>query len=147
MMNFKSHSLIISLWFLISPAVLALDTLPKQKIMVGEVTLLAEIAKTESQKQKGLMFREKLGEDDGMLFVFTKEERLVFWMRNTLIPLSIGFFDNEKTLVDIKEMEPASPMDMDPPTYKSAKPAIYALEANKGWFKRKNIKLSAKLKF
>ena len=93
-----------------------------------------EVVRSEEEKARGLMFRESLGKDDGMLFVYDGEEVLSFWMKNTPIPLSIAFLDQKGKIVDIQDMEPFSLR-----THVSALPARYALEMNKGWFKRNGI--------
>lgn len=93
-----------------------------------------EVARTEEEKARGLMFREALGKDDGMLFVYDREEALAFWMKNTPIPLSIAFIDKKGKIVDIQDMEPFSLQ-----THVSALPARYALEMNQGWFRRNGI--------
>ena len=118
----------------------------KKLIAVGTVKVMAEIVDNEDDRRTGLMNRKSLDANGGMLFVFEETQELGFWMRNTLIPLSIGFFDENKTLVDIQDMEPASPIDLNPPVYRSKKPALYALEVNKGWFKKNKIAVGAKLK-
>ncbi|MCX5910226.1 MAG: DUF192 domain-containing protein [Deltaproteobacteria bacterium] len=95
-----------------------------------------EVVQTEEQKARGLMFRESLGEDEGMLFVYGREEFLSFWMKNTRIPLSIAFMDAKGRIVDIQEMEPFSLE-----THRSAYPAVYALEVNQGWFQRNGVQV------
>ncbi len=80
------------------------------------------------------MFRERLGKDEGMLFVYAEEETLSFWMKNTRLPLSIAFIDKKGKIVDIQDMEPFTLQ-----TYVSASPAKYALETNQGWFTRNGI--------
>ena len=102
-------------------------TLKEKKIRV-------EVARTEREKAKGLMFRESLGKDEGMLFIYDREEMLSFWMKNTRIPLSIAFIDQQGRIVDIQDMEPFSLR-----TRVSARPAQYALEVNQGWFKKNGI--------
>jgi uncharacterized membrane protein (UPF0127 family) len=119
----------------------------KQKITLGSKTISIELAKSESQHQQGLMFRKALPANEGMLFVFPDEEVKSFWMRNTLIDLSIGYFDKDQVLVDVQEMVPLSPMEARPTTYTSAKPAMYALEMNKGWFAKNKIKLGQRFQF
>jgi len=119
----------------------------KAKLLLGGKKISVEIAKTATEHAQGLMFRKKLGLDDGMLFVFDDEQTRSFWMKNTLIDLSIGYFDKEKALVDIQEMKATSLLEASPPTYSSAKPAMYALEMNKGWFKKNGIKLGHKFQF
>lgn len=119
----------------------------KKKVTLGSKTFVVEVAETLPQHERGLMFVPKLGEDEGMLFVFKNEETRFFWMKNTMIDLSIGFFDKDKTLVDVQEMKSGqNKNDADLPSYGSARPAKYALEMNKGWFDKNKIKLGSKLK-
>jgi uncharacterized membrane protein (UPF0127 family) len=81
-----------------------------------------EVADIDVKQTRGPMYRTALAEDRGMLFVYPDEEERSFWMRNTLIPLSIAFIDSEGRIVDIKDMKP---LDDDPPHYVSAEPAQY----------------------
>jgi uncharacterized protein len=99
---------------------------------VGErVPVRVEIADTEAEQQTGLMGRSALAEDAGMLFVFEGEQALSFWMKDTLIPLSIAYIDAAGRIVDIQDMQP---LDDVPPHYVSAEMAQYALEVNQGFF-------------
>jgi uncharacterized protein len=102
-----------------------------------EVEVRVEVADTEAEHQLGFMGRTALPEDRGMLFVFDEEQELTFWMKDTLIPLSVAFMDSEGRIVDIQDMKP---LDDDPPHYVSAEPAQYALEVNKGFFEERGIK-------
>jgi uncharacterized membrane protein (UPF0127 family) len=102
-----------------------------------EVEVRVEIADDTSEQRRGLMHRTALAEDRGMLFVYRDEEIRSFWMKNTLIPLSIAFIDSEGRIVDIQDMKP---LDDDPPNYVSAEPARYALEVNRGFFEERGIK-------
>jgi uncharacterized protein len=102
-----------------------------------EVEVQVEVADDVSEQAKGLMYREKLGEDRGMLFVYPDERELSFWMKNTLIPLSIAYIDSEGRIVDILDMKP---MDDKPPHYTSSEPVQYALEVNKGFFEKEDVK-------
>ncbi len=110
----------------------------------GEV-LDVEIADTCESRAKGLMGRRELPEGKGMLFIYERAQRLAFWMKDTLIPLSIGFFDDQKTLIKI--------LDMDPPIgemfikYRSTAPARFALEVPQGWFEKHNIQIGDKFSF
>lgn len=99
-------------------------------------TIKVEVARTDKEKERGLMFRERMGKNEGMLFVYEREEMLSFWMKNTLLPLSIAFIDKDGKIVDIQDMEPFSPE-----IHVSAYPAKYALEMNRGWFTRERIKV------
>jgi uncharacterized protein len=94
----------------------------------------AEVARTEAEKARGLMFRQELGEDEGMLFVYEKEAFLSFWMKNTPLPLSIAFLDKNGVIVDIQDLVPFSLR-----TRVSAYPARFALEVNRGWFQANGI--------
>ena len=118
-----------------------------RKIRLAGKTLTVEVADTPSKREHGLMFRESLPKDGGMLFIFDEERTLSFWMLNTLIPLSIGYFDQDRKLVDIQEMVPAVAGEKNPKTYPSKEPARYALEMKEGWFKANNIKTGAVFTF
>jgi uncharacterized protein len=96
--------------------------------------ILVEVVRTDREKEKGLMFRDKLAPHEGMLFVYGSEEILSFWMKNTRIPLSIAFIDRRGRIVDIQDMEPFSLAG-----HLSRFPAKYALEMNQGWFKRNGV--------
>jgi uncharacterized membrane protein (UPF0127 family) len=102
----------------------------------GEVEVRVEIADSPAEQARGLMDRTALAEDRGMLFVFPEEEVRSFWMRNTLIPLSIAYMDSQGRIVDIQDMEP---LDDDEPHYVSAEPARYALEVNQGFFDERGV--------
>ncbi len=120
----------------------------KQKIKVGSKTITVEIAKTTEQHQYGLMHRNSLPTNSGMLFIFEDEQILSFWMKNTFIDLSIAYIDKNKMIVDIQEMKATNQMMVgDLPSYPSSKPAMYALEMNKAWFKKNNITIGQKILF
>jgi uncharacterized membrane protein (UPF0127 family) len=119
----------------------------KEKITLNGKTLSVEIADNELKRERGLMFRTELKPDQGMLFIFDDVQVRGFWMMNTLIPLSIGFFDEDRKLVKALEMEPAVMGEKNPPTYSSEKPAKYALEMSKDWMIKNKIKPGAEFKF
>jgi uncharacterized membrane protein (UPF0127 family) len=101
----------------------------------GPRKILLELAKTEQEKARGLMFRTRLDENRGMLFFLEKEEHPSFWMRNTYISLDILFLSREGVVVDLYER--VSPCALDPcPVYPSRYPAIYALELKGGFVAR-----------
>jgi len=111
---------------------------------ISGAKLQVEIAKSPRQHARGLMFRKHMAPEGGMLFVFDREEPRSFWMKNTFIDLDIGYFDKNKRLIDIKHMKAVkSELEINLPRYLSLKPAQYALEVNKGWFKKNNISLGA----
>ena len=111
-----------------------------QPARIGSHTLQLELARSESEQQRGLMYRRELPENQGMLFIFQQEQPLGFWMRNTLLPLSIAFLDKNLRIVDIQDMQPR-----DETVHMSAKPALYALEMNQGWFRKRGIVTGAQL--
>ena len=102
------------------------------------VEVRVEIADEPEEQATGLMNRTALGEDQGMLFVFPSEEDRSFWMKDTLIPLSIAYMNSEGRIVDIRDMKA---LDDDPPHYDSAEPARYALEVNKGFFDERGVEV------
>jgi uncharacterized protein len=102
-----------------------------------EVEVQVEIADDVAEQAKGLMYRKTLGEDRGMLFVYPDERELSYWMKNTLIPLSIAYIDSKGRIVDILDMKP---LDDRPPHYVSSEPVQYALEVNKGFFEKNGVK-------
>jgi uncharacterized membrane protein (UPF0127 family) len=111
--------------------VLAIDTSAGERVEVD-----VEIADSFIKRQRGLMERTELAENAGMLFVFDREQQLSFWMRNTLIPLSIAYIDAEERIIDIQNMEP-----LDETGHPSAEPAMYALEVNQGFFDERGVRV------
>ena len=93
-----------------------------------------ELAVTPEQRREGLMYRDRLGEREGMLFVFDREQMLTFWMRNTPLPLSIAFIDARGVIVHITDMVPFSEVPVS-----SQFPARFALEVNRGAFARAGV--------
>jgi uncharacterized membrane protein (UPF0127 family) len=118
-------------------------TFSKGKIKVGNKVVHVEFADTPERRAQGLMFRKSLKQDHGMLFTFDYEHHLSFWMANTLIPLSIGFFDKNNRLLHSVEMKPAVLGEVQPRHYVSRQPALYALEMPAGWFTKHDIKPGA----
>ena len=100
---------------------------------MGDCEFFLEVANSAEERAVGLMGRESMGRDRGMLFVFSAEQVLGFWMKNTLIPLDIIFIDSDLSVVDVQTMRPEHEIAPDPlPTYYSAAPALYAIEINEG---------------
>ena len=97
--------------------------------------LHVEIARSPSERQKGLMHRERLKPDEGMFFIFPEDRILSFWMKDTGIPLSIAFLDKNGKVTDIFDMEPFS-LD----AVRSSAPCRYAIEAQKGFFRRAGLR-------
>lgn len=98
-------------------------------------TLLAEVADTPQTEQIGLMFRESLPENSGMLFVYRQPQQMGFWMKNTSIPLSIAFMDAAGTIQEIHDMQPFDEKGI----RTTRSDLLYALEMNQGWFKNHAI--------
>ncbi len=113
----------------------ASDTLEKKIITINGKALTVEIAKTENERAKGLMYRKSLDPDKGMLFIFESDRKLSFWMKNTVIPLSIAFINSDGIIKEIREMSPQSLAAVESKNF-----VRYALEVNRGYFKEKGIK-------
>ena len=115
--------------------------LPTAELHIETYRIQAELARSNLEQATGMMFRKEMGTNEGMLFINDTSEKRCFWMRNTLIPLSIAFIADDGSIVNIAEMQPKSDE-----SHCSAKPARYALEMNKGWFAKRNIKAGTKLR-
>lgn len=102
------------------------------------IEVRVEVADDEEEMARGLMGRTALAEEAGMLFVYPEEGELSFWMKDTLIPLSIAYMDSGGRIVDIQDMEA---LDDTPPHYVSAEPAKYALEVNQGFFDERGVEV------
>ena len=98
-------------------------------LRLNEHQLHAEYASTPAQRERGLMERSELAPDAGMLFRFDETRRHCLWMKNTPLPLSAAFLDEQGHIVDVIDLEPLSEQ-----IRCSRKPARYALETNRGWF-------------
>jgi uncharacterized membrane protein (UPF0127 family) len=110
-------------------------------IKVGERTVQLQIVVRAEEQQKGLMFRTSLGADEGMLFVFGVPQRMSFWMRNTEIPLDIGYFDPDG---ELKEIYPMYPRD-ERSVASHGRNIQFCLEMNQGWFKQNGVRPGARL--
>ena len=110
-------------------------------------SLKLEYATDSQQRAMGLMHRDVLCVDCGMLFVFENPGYLSFWMKNTLIPLDITFISADGTIINTEAAtpEPSTKDDSQLPTYKAKKPALYVLETNQGWIQKNGLKDGDKL--
>jgi uncharacterized membrane protein (UPF0127 family) len=99
------------------------------------IGILAEIARTAAEQETGLMYRRSLADGEGMLFVFERDKMLSFWMKNTLIPLSIAYISYNGRILEIHDMKPR-----DLTLVRSSRSARYALEVPQGWFERTGIR-------
>jgi uncharacterized membrane protein (UPF0127 family) len=110
------------------------------QLTVGINLIQAEVAANDPQRQQGLMYREKMAANAGMVFVFDQPSQQCMWMKNTLIPLSVAFLDAEGKILNIEDM---APQKLD--SHCSTGAALYALEMNVGWFKQRHIKAGMKV--
>ena len=116
------------------------STLPIKKLSAGMHVIQAEIAATPESRTTGLMFRKALAPNHGMLFVFDQATVQCFWMRNTFIPLSIAFLQDDGTIVNIADMTPQSDQ-----SHCSSKPVRLALEMDQGWFASRGMTAGKKI--
>lgn len=148
-------------------------TFSKRIIKVGSHVIAVEVAEKFEQWERGLMYRAQLSKNEGMLFIYPEARVLNFWMKNTLIPLSVAFFDENKKLIHIENMEPDPSMRAEKALkpkkstklktertensssaeggrlkiYSSERAAKYALEMNKGWFSTNHVTTGTELLF
>lgn len=138
----KGPSILVALTVsLFSAAVWAQAALPVIELTAGFHRIEAEVAATDNHRQTGLMNREAMPQQRGMLFVFTQENTHCMWMRNTLLPLSVAFIDGEGAIINIENMQPHSEDN-----HCAKRPARYALEMNRGWFSQRGIAAGSKLR-
>ena len=115
--------------------------LPRSELSIGMHRIDVQVASTHPQRQIGLMHRKEMPQHEGMLFVFEQPSVQCFWMRNTLIPLTAAFVQDDGGIVNLADMQP-----LDESSHCSTKPVRYVLEMNQGWFKQRNLKAGAKLR-
>ena len=115
--------------------------LQRTVIHAGMFQIDAQIANTPQQRQIGLMFRKDMPTHEGMLFIFDEPQKQCFWMKNTLLPLSAAFLDDDGGIVNLVDMQPQST-----DSHCSEKPVRYVLEMNQGWFAKKKLGKGYKLK-
>ncbi len=118
------------------------QNLPKIPLYIKNKEIWVEVAKAPEERAYGLMGRRHLGKDEGMFFIFEKEDYHGFWMKDTRIPLSLAFINKEGRIVGITDMEPLTLESHNPP-----QPILYALEMKKGWFSANGIKLGDVIRF
>jgi len=116
------------------------QTLPVVQLSAGMHLIRAEVAADMASRSRGLMFRKSLAQNAGMVFVFDEASQHCMWMKNTLIPLSVAFLDDNGTIINIENMAPQTE-----DTHCAARPARYALEMDRGWFAARGIKPGTKL--
>ena len=126
---------VTALLLLVGASTAAQQRFPVTKLAAGMHVIQAEVAANDPQRQQGLMFREKMEGNTGMVFVFDQASKQCMWMKNTPLPLSVAFLDEKGAVINVEDMQPHSLE-----SHCSKKPAKYALEMNVGWFKQRNIK-------
>ncbi len=115
-------------------------SLERTQLMAGMHRLDVQLALTPEQRQIGLMWRKEMPQHEGMLFVFDQPSTQCFWMRNTLIPLTAAFLEDDGTIVNLADMKP-----LNDDSHCSAKPVRFVLEMNQGWFIKRQIKPGFKM--
>jgi uncharacterized membrane protein (UPF0127 family) len=115
--------------------------LPAVRLNAGIHNIDAEFARSPEERTVGLMFRTTMAPNEGMLFEFEQPGQQCFWMKNTLLPLSVAFVGEDGSIVNIEDMKPQS-LD----SHCSAKPVRFVLEMNQGWFAKRGIKAGFKLR-
>ena len=118
------------------------DTLEIITVTIEGHTLELEVARTDEEQARGLMFRKSMPDDHGMLFPYTYDRPLSFWMKDTTIPLSIAFIASDGTIKNIRDMTPLSEN-----TIESRQSVRYALEVNQGLFERLGVGVGDKVVF
>jgi uncharacterized membrane protein (UPF0127 family) len=143
----RSRLLLVALaaLFSMAPPALAQDRpqpkLPSIDLTAGMHVIHAELAITPAQQATGMMFRTEMPGNEGMLFVNDEPGQRCFWMRNTLIPLTIAFIADDGTIVNLADMAPRSEA-----SHCSSKPVRFALEMRQGWFEKRGLKAGFKLR-
>ena len=116
------------------------QSLPTVTLNAGIHVITAELANTGKQREIGLMFRESMPANHGMLFVFDQPGQQCFWMKNTLLPLDVAFIADNGTIVNTERMKPGT-LD----SHCSSRPVRFVLEMNDGWFAKRGITAGFKL--
>ncbi len=112
------------------------STKPKSQITIAKQAFSLEVATTSAEQQKGLSGREKLPQDQGILFIFAKADHYPFWMKEMKFPIDIIFIKNNKIVSITHNAQPIKKDDNNPPIYQSEEPFTHALEINGGLAKK-----------
>ena len=118
----------------------ALAQMPRIELSASFHRIDAEVAADQQNRMQGLMNRRSMATNQGMLFVFTHPDRHCMWMRNTLLPLSVAFLDEQGRILNIEDMKPQTENN-----HCASSPARFALEMNQGWFASKGIKVGQRI--
>jgi uncharacterized membrane protein (UPF0127 family) len=141
----KQRTLLVALFVFVTSGTFVISELSAQPLPVSVLTagmyrIQAEVASTDATRTRGLMFRKELAPNSGMLFVFEQPSMQCFWMRNTLLPLSIAFILDDGTITNIADMAP-----MTENSHCSTAPVRYTLEMEQGWFEKHGITAGKKI--
>jgi hypothetical protein len=126
----------------------AIPPLAKVTLHVGKASLTTAVAVTPAQQERGLMYVTQMPDNAGMIFLLPRIETATFWMKNTLIPLSIAFIDKDGVILEIHDMQPGDPSVPDnalPRTRSDSDQVAYALETNLHWFALNGVKPGDKI--
>ena len=118
----------------------AQSAMPVMELTAGFHRIEAEVAANDQNRQVGLMNRKSMAQQRGMLFVFPQANTHCMWMRNTLVPLSVAFLDEDGAIINIEDMQPQTENN-----HCARRPARYALEMNLGWFAQRGLKPGTRL--
>ena len=118
----------------------ALAQMPRIELSASFHRIDAEVAADQQNRMQGLMNRRSMAANQGMLFVFTHPDRHCMWMRNTLLPLSVAFLDEQGRILNIEDMKPQTENN-----HCASSAARFALEMNQGWFASKGIKVGQRI--
>ena len=121
-------------------ATTALAQMPQIELTASFHRIEAEVAADQASRMQGLMHRKNMAPNQGMLFVFPRADRYCMWMRNTFLPLSVAFLDDQGKILNIEDMKPQTEDN-----HCASQPARFALEMNRGWFADKGIKAGQRL--
>ncbi len=114
--------------------------MPRLDLSAGFYRIDAEVAAEQGNRMQGLMQRKAMGANQGMLFVFPEAARHCMWMRNTFLPLSVAFLDEQGRILNIEDMQPQTDDN-----HCATGAARFALEMNKGWFAAKGLKAGTRI--
>lgn len=133
-------ALISAVVALVSTQAALAEGMPRIDLSAGMYRIDAEVAATADEREIGLMHRRNMPAQRGMLFVFDEPGTHCMWMKNTLLPLSVAFLDEQGRILNIEDMAPQTE-----DSHCAARPARYALEMNLGWFRQKGLKAGSRV--
>lgn len=138
------HAVLALSLLLLGAAALAQEgpqmNLPRTMLTAGMYQIDTQLAQTPAQREIGLMHRRDMPQQEGMLFVFDQPATQCFWMKNTILPLTAAFVDDNGTIINLADMKPQTT-----DSHCSSKPVRFVLEMNVGWFAKKGIQAGSKL--